>query len=134
MAIERGGLQHLIFDNRAHLSHRAMAAILGVILKLPPLKQALASRQLMAPPVPPRRGFRDACLKVDIRFSLGFMKPGPSQPFAHPGAFGAPGAGGSFAFADPDAQLGYAYVELNCDAPAVAGTDAVVVTAKLLTS
>jgi ferredoxin len=46
MAIERGGLQHLIFDNRAHLSHRAMAAILGVILKLPPLKRALASRQL----------------------------------------------------------------------------------------
>ena len=46
MAIERGGLQHLIFDNRAHLSHRAMAAILGVILKLPPLKRVLASRQL----------------------------------------------------------------------------------------
>jgi hypothetical protein len=26
-------------------SHRAMAAVLGVILKLPPLKQALASEQ-----------------------------------------------------------------------------------------
>jgi hypothetical protein len=26
-------------------SHRAMAAVLGVILKLPPLKQALASQQ-----------------------------------------------------------------------------------------
>ena len=35
MAIERGTLQHLIFDNQAHLNHRAMAAILGVILKLP---------------------------------------------------------------------------------------------------
>jgi ferredoxin len=46
MAIERGRLQDLVFDNRAHLSHRAMAAILGVILKLPPAKQALASRQL----------------------------------------------------------------------------------------
>lgn len=46
MAIERGKLQELIFDNRAHLQHRAMAAILGVILKLPPLKQALASEQL----------------------------------------------------------------------------------------
>jgi ferredoxin len=46
MAIERGQLQHLVFDNQAHLQHRAMAAILGVILKLPPLKQALASRQL----------------------------------------------------------------------------------------
>jgi ferredoxin len=46
MAIERGKLQDLIFDNRALFSHRAMAAILGVILKLPPLKQAMASRQM----------------------------------------------------------------------------------------
>ena len=46
MAIERGKLQNLVFDNQAHLSHRAMAAILGVILRLPPAKQALASRQL----------------------------------------------------------------------------------------
>jgi ferredoxin len=46
MAIERGKLQNLIFDNRALFSHRAMAAILGVILKLPPVKQAMASRQM----------------------------------------------------------------------------------------
>ncbi len=46
MAIERGKLQNLIFDTHALLSHRAMAAILGVILKLPPLKQAMASRQM----------------------------------------------------------------------------------------
>jgi ferredoxin len=45
MAIERGKLQNLIFDNNVLLSHRTMAAVLGVILKLPPLKQALASRQ-----------------------------------------------------------------------------------------
>lgn len=46
MAIEREKLQNLIFDNQALYSHRAMAAILGVILRLPPIKQALASRQL----------------------------------------------------------------------------------------
>jgi len=46
MAIERGKLQDLIFDNHALLSHRAMAAILGVILKLPPIKQAMASQQM----------------------------------------------------------------------------------------
>jgi len=46
MAIERGTLQDLVFDNRAHLSHRAMAAVLGAILKLPPVKRALASEQL----------------------------------------------------------------------------------------
>jgi hypothetical protein len=46
MAIERGKLQNLIFDNQALASHRAMAAILGVILKLPPIKQAMASEQM----------------------------------------------------------------------------------------
>jgi ferredoxin len=45
-AIERGMLQNLIFDNHALASHRAMAAILGVILRLPPIKRAMASRQL----------------------------------------------------------------------------------------
>ena len=46
MAIERGTLQHLLFDNGALASHRAMAAVLGVILKLPPAKQLMASRQM----------------------------------------------------------------------------------------
>jgi len=46
MAIERGKLQNLIFDNNALLSHRAMAAILGVILNLSPVKRALAGRQM----------------------------------------------------------------------------------------
>ncbi len=46
MAIERGRLQDCIFDNRALLSHRAMAGILGVILKLPPTKQVLATQQM----------------------------------------------------------------------------------------
>jgi len=45
MAIERGKLHNLIFDNQVLLSHRALAAVLGVILKLPPLKQVIASRQ-----------------------------------------------------------------------------------------
>lgn len=46
MAIERGTLQHLIFDNRTMFSHRAMAAVVGAILNLPPVKQSLANRQL----------------------------------------------------------------------------------------
>ena len=46
MAVERGDLQNLLFDNRALWNHRAMATILGVLLRLPPLKQAMASRQI----------------------------------------------------------------------------------------
>ncbi len=46
MAIERGKLQNLIFDNQALFSHRALAAVFGVILRLPPIKQAMASKQM----------------------------------------------------------------------------------------
>jgi ferredoxin len=46
MAIERDKLQFLIFDNRVLWSHRALAAVLGVLLKLPPIKQAMASEQI----------------------------------------------------------------------------------------
>jgi CubicO group peptidase (beta-lactamase class C family) len=65
---------------------------------------------LMAPPIPPEHGFYDECMKAEIRFSLGFCKPGPTAAFGHPGSFGHPGAGGSFGFADPQAGIGYAYV------------------------
>lgn len=46
MAIEKGMLQDLIFDNKALFSHRAMAAILSAILKMPMAKKAMASEQM----------------------------------------------------------------------------------------
>jgi len=39
MAIEKGKLQELIFDNQAFAIHRAMAAVLSIILKLPSVKK-----------------------------------------------------------------------------------------------
>jgi len=65
---------------------------------------------LKAPSVPPKRGFRDACLIGKVQFSLGFMKPSALWPIGSPAAFGAPGAGGSLGFADPEKEIGYAYV------------------------
>jgi CubicO group peptidase (beta-lactamase class C family) len=61
-------------------------------------------------------GRKDAVLGVPSYFSLGFLRPGP-EPFfgSSPRALGAPGAGGSFAFADPDAHLGFAYVMNKLD-------------------
>jgi hypothetical protein len=53
---------------------------------------------LMAPAIPAERGFYDECMKVEIQFSLGFCKPGPTSPFGHPGSFGRPGAVGSRRF------------------------------------
>ena len=44
--IETGTLQNLIFRDHEKLSHRFLASVIGVILKLPPTKQLLASNQL----------------------------------------------------------------------------------------
>ena len=44
-AIDKGTLEQLVFDNQVLFSHRASAALLGAILKLPPAKQLLASKQ-----------------------------------------------------------------------------------------
>lgn len=65
---------------------------------------------LKAPAAPSKHGFYDECMKAEIEFSLGFMKPNRTWPFGSPAAFGAPGAGGALGFADPDLGLGYAYV------------------------
>jgi CubicO group peptidase (beta-lactamase class C family) len=59
---------------------------------------------------------KDAVVGVPCYFSLGFLRPGPKVEFGSSRhAFGAPGAGGSFAFADPDARLGFAYVMNKMD-------------------
>jgi CubicO group peptidase (beta-lactamase class C family) len=65
---------------------------------------------LAAPAIPPTRGFYDECLKGEVQFSLGFMKPSPAWPFGSASSFGSPGSGGSLGFADPNAGVGYAYV------------------------
>jgi CubicO group peptidase (beta-lactamase class C family) len=65
---------------------------------------------LAAPAVAPTHGFYDECLKGKVQFSLGFMKPGGIWRFGGARSFGSPGSGGSLAFADPEAGLGYAYV------------------------
>jgi ferredoxin len=46
MAIERGNFQNLLFDERVLWNHRALAAVLGVVLRLPPVKQIIASQQV----------------------------------------------------------------------------------------
>jgi CubicO group peptidase (beta-lactamase class C family) len=58
----------------------------------------------------------DEIIGIPSYFSLGFIRPGPETAFGStPRAFGTPGAGGSFGFADPDAHLGYAYVMNKLD-------------------
>jgi CubicO group peptidase (beta-lactamase class C family) len=66
---------------------------------------------LKKPAAPPTNGLRDKVLHVDTTFSLGFGKPAALCVFgSSDNAFGTPGLGGSFGFADPDTGIGYAYV------------------------
>ncbi len=66
--------------------------------------------ELTAPPRPPSAGAQDLVLMVDAAFSLGFARPSAGFRFGSSDrALGHPGAGGSFAFADPDLELSFAY-------------------------
>ena len=68
--------------------------------------QALAEQ-----PVDPRLGIRDAVLKTNVRYSLGLEKPCAGLEFGTSHAsFGTFAVGGSFAYGDPAAGVGYAYV------------------------
>jgi CubicO group peptidase (beta-lactamase class C family) len=67
--------------------------------------------ELTAFPAPPSHGVRDKALHVDVVYSLGMSKPMPLCVFGSSDkAFGTPGFGGSFGFADPDTGIGFAYV------------------------
>ncbi len=67
--------------------------------------------ELMAEPATPSRGLRDKVLRVNVVYSLGLSKPAPLCEFGSSDrAFGTPGYGGSFGFADPDTGIGFAYV------------------------
>lgn len=68
-------------------------------------------QELIAPAILPPHGSRDAILKMDTRYSFGFSRPSRGMQFGSgAAAFGCPGAGGSFGMADPEEQLGFAYV------------------------
>lgn len=73
--------------------------------------QSETMAELAALPKPPSNGSIDQVLQVETQFLLGYSKPSADFQFGSShSAFGTPGAGGSFGFADPDAQVGFAYV------------------------
>jgi CubicO group peptidase (beta-lactamase class C family) len=93
----------------AHDIARAYAAFAAREPELGLRHETLA--ELTRFPLPPSRGWRDLVLKVDTAFSLGFARPlGTFRFGSSERAFGHPGAGGSFAFADPEREIAFAYV------------------------
>jgi CubicO group peptidase (beta-lactamase class C family) len=68
-------------------------------------------KRLEGPAVHPSLGPSDAVFRFAMAYSHGFCKPFPFFPFSSSTrAYGTPGAGGSQGFADPETELGFAYV------------------------
>jgi len=91
---------------------RAIARAYGMFATgetVPGLRKATLDL-LTAPAIPPTHGFHDECLHGNTQFLLGFMKSSAGFPLGGPRSYGAPGAGGSLGYADPDTGVGYAYV------------------------
>jgi len=66
--------------------------------------------EVTAPARPPSKSERDLVLMVPTAYSLGWVRPTRRSPFgSSERAFGHPGAGGSFGFADPDLGVSFAY-------------------------
>lgn len=92
--------------NAASLA-RIYAATLGPIDGVQLIDEATrdAARTTVTPV-----GEADACLVVGTTFGMGFMTSGMFSPFAGPGSYGHPGAGGSVGFAHPEHHLAVGYV------------------------
>ncbi|GAC1325872.1 MAG: serine hydrolase domain-containing protein [Thermoleophilaceae bacterium] len=97
-----GGIGQVRSIARAYAAFAAGGRELGI--------DAATIEELRRPATPPSRGAHDLVLRVDTAYSLGFVKPSEGFRFGSgERSFGHPGAGGSFGFADPDAEIGYAY-------------------------
>jgi CubicO group peptidase (beta-lactamase class C family) len=70
---------------------------------------------LTQPAQDPRLGRMDLVLHLPTRFSLGYCKPWEGFEFGSASAFGTPGAGGSFGFADPQLGMGFCYAMNRMD-------------------
>ena len=87
----------------ARLYAATLGPVDGVQLLDAPVRER--ARTQVTPP-----GETDMCLMMETTFGMGFMVHGPFSAYAGPGSYGHPGAGGSVAFAQPERELGFAYV------------------------
>lgn len=91
----------------------------------------LLSSDTVAAATAERSSGPDQVLVRPTRFGAGFFLDSGFSPLLGPRSFGHPGAGGSLAFADPDREVGFAYVmnqmrqDLAGDARPAALVDAV---------
>jgi CubicO group peptidase (beta-lactamase class C family) len=90
---------------------RGVAAAYGAAVSGELGLSAATLAALIHPAQVPTGGPVDVLLGVPAVYSLGYLKPTADYPFGSSAgaAFGTPGNGGSFGFADPDTGIGYCY-------------------------
>jgi len=96
-----------------HGSARGLARIYGALARDGVLDgvDVLSPAQIARANTEQAFGVDEVLSQMPTRFGLGFFLTQPMIPFGpNKRSFGHPGAGGSIAFADPDARLGIAYV------------------------
>jgi CubicO group peptidase (beta-lactamase class C family) len=96
-----------------HGTARGLARIYGALARDGELDgvHVLAPAQIEKANTEQSFGPDEVLSPLHTRFGLGFFMTQPMIPFGpNPRSFGHPGAGGSIAFADPDARVGIAYV------------------------
>jgi CubicO group peptidase (beta-lactamase class C family) len=95
-----------------HTNARALARVYGALARGGALAgvRVLSSESIARALALQSDGW-DAVLPLYTRFSLGFMLSTPDEKMGpNPRTFGHGGMGGSMAFADPDARIGFGYV------------------------
>ena len=96
-----------------HGTARGLARIYGALAREGELDgvPVLTPAQIARANTEQSNGLDQVLSPLHTRFGLGFFLTQPMIPFGpNPRSFGHPGAGGSIAFADPDARIGIAYV------------------------
>jgi CubicO group peptidase (beta-lactamase class C family) len=88
---------------------RSLARLYAAVIGLVDGVRLLAPATLSAACIPHSEG-PDRVILVPSRFGAGFGLPPFLSPACGARAFGHAGAGGSLAFADPDAEIGFGYV------------------------
>ncbi len=101
-----------------HATARALARLYGALARGGEVDGCrVLSRDAIAPCYTEQSNGADAILLRPTRFALGFQLSTADLPLGpNPRSFGHGGAGGSLAFADPDAKLGFGYA-MNQMAP-----------------
>jgi CubicO group peptidase (beta-lactamase class C family) len=95
-----------------HASARGLAQVYGAVAAPEhPATKVLHPEGVKRAGTEERSGLDLILLDQFVRYGPGFMLGTPDEPLGpNAGAFGHSGAGGSLAFADPTAKLGFAYV------------------------